>query len=54
MEVHAFLYSKFDAMDLLDLYDSTMEHLLDKQAPWTKIVMQKIPDCPWLDGICTA
>ena len=40
--------SNFDATDLFNLYDSTMEHLLEKYSPRRKIVMWKVPDCQGL------
>src|SRR5688572_8838949 len=41
-----------DADSLFDLYDSTMQNLLDKHAPMRKITIRKVPDCPWFDGAC--
>ena len=40
--------------DLFDLYDSTMESLLDKHAPRRKIILRKVPGCPWFDGTCAS
>src|SRR6218665_2687585 len=31
-----------------------MEHLLGKHAPQRKIVMRKVPNCSWFDGVCAA
>ena len=37
-----------------DMYDSTMESLLDEHAPRRKIILRKVPGCPWFDGTCAS